>query len=111
MKDFLTILLSIMFAIVNVVSIFHGRSWDRTGSGFSWHLPFVFVLGGASFVAAGYLSRSESSHSFIAALDGMLMVVTVGFLFYFFRDPTSRTQWIGIGLTIAGIVLILIGKK
>ncbi len=51
MKDFLTILLSVLFAVVNVVSVFHGKSWDRTGSGISWHLPFVFLVGGASFVA------------------------------------------------------------
>lgn len=111
MKDFLTILLSVLFAVVNVVSVFHGKSWDRTGSGISWHLPFVFLVGGASFVAMSHLSRSESSHTFIAVLDGVLMIFTVGFLYYFFRDPATRVQWAGIIVTVAGIVMILAGRK
>ncbi len=111
MKEFLVILLSVLFAAVNVVSVFHGKSWERTGSGLSWHLPFVFVAGGGAFVGMSYLSRKEASHTFVAVLDGILMIVTIAFLYFFFRDAASRTQWIGIFVTVLGVLLILLGKK
>ncbi len=39
------------------------------------------------------------------------MIFTVGFLYYFFRDPATRMQWVGIIVTVAGIVMILAGRK
>ena len=110
MKELLAVLLGLTFAVVNVLTIYHGKAWDRTGSGWSWHLPVVFLIGGATFVAQGYLSRQEASHLFMAFVDGILVVGTVVVLYLIFRDHTSTVQWIGVVVVVVGLVVIAVGK-
>ena len=63
-------------------------------SGWSWRLPVAFLFGGLGFVMQSYLSRQEASHVFLGFVDGLLVIGTVGLLF--FQDATSKLQWIAL---------------
>ena len=69
MHVLLAVLLSLGFAALNIVTIFHGKLWETTGSGWSWHLPVAFLFGGLGFVMQSYLSRQEASHVFLGIVD------------------------------------------
>src|SRR5262249_9363463 len=104
MKELLAVLLGLTYAVVNVVTIFHGKAWARTGSGWSWHLPVAFLAGGGAFVAQSYLSLQEASHLFMAFVDGVLVVGTVRVLYLIFREPTSRMQWVGVAPALLSMI-------
>lgn len=111
MKELLAAALGLTFAAVNVITILHGKAWAQSGSGWSWHLPVVFLLGGAAFVAQSYLSHAEASHVFMAFVDGVLVIGTLALLYVLFREPTSTVQWVGMGVVILGLLLITFGKS
>jgi drug/metabolite transporter (DMT)-like permease len=110
MKAVLAVALGILFSGVSVLSVLHGKAWEKSGSGWSWHLPVVFVLGGAAFVAQSYLSRAEASHVFVAFVDGVLVIGTLALLYLLYRERTSVTQWVGLGVVIVGLLLVTLGK-
>lgn len=111
MKELLAIGLGLAFATLNVVSILHGKRWEQTGSPWSWHLPVLTVLGATAFVTQSYLSRQEASHLFMAFVDGVLVVGTVGLLYLIYRESTSPIQWLGMAVVIIGLLMVSFGKS
>jgi drug/metabolite transporter (DMT)-like permease len=110
MKDILAVLLGLAFAALNVVSIYHGKEWERTGTGWTWHLPVLLAGGGLAYVAMSYLSRDEASHVFVAFVDGALVIGTLAVLYWLFREPTSPMQWAGVAAGVVGLMLIAFGR-
>lgn len=110
MKELLAVGLGLAFAALNVVSILHGKRWEQTGSAWSWHLPVLLVFGGLAYLATSYLSRQEAGHLFMAFVDGVLVVGTVGLLYLMYRDPTSSVQWAGMAVVVAGLLMVTLGK-
>ena len=84
-------------------------SWARSGVSVWWLAPGVASL--CLFAWLLTLAEPAAAGRAFAAYGGIYVLTAVAWLLLVERMPATRADWLGVGLCVAGCLVILAGRR
>ncbi len=98
--------------VVALLVAFNRRALARDWPHLRPHLGFLFAMGAlgfATFNGLFYIAAHHTTAINMGIIQGMMPVFVLVGAFLAYRTPAGKLQWLGAGVTLAGIVVVASG--
>lgn len=102
------LLVAVLLVAFNTRSL--ARDWPRLKP----HLGFLFAMGALGFAAFNglfYIAAHHTTAINMGIIQGMMPVFVLAGALLAYRTPTRTLQWVGVGVTLAGVAAVVSGGE
>ena len=95
--------------VVVLLVAFNSRGLVRDWPNLKPHLGFLFAMGALGFAVFNglfYIAAHHTTAINMGIIQGMMPVFVLAGALLAYRTPTRTPQWIGVGVTLAGVVVV-----
>lgn len=95
--------------VVALLVAFNSRSLVRDWPNLRPHLGFLFAMGALGFAVFNglfYIAAHHTTAINMGIIQGMMPVFVLAGALLAYRTPTRTPQWIGVGVTLAGVAVV-----
>ena len=100
--------------VVALLVAFNSRSLVRDWPNLRPHLGFLFAMGALGFAVFNglfYIAAHHTTAINMGIIQGMMPVFVLAGALLAYRTPTRTLQWVGVGVTLAGVVAVVSGGE
>ena len=107
------VVVALRWLLVAVLLVaFNRKSLLRDWPNLKPHLGFLFAMGALGFAVFNglfYIAAHHTTAINMGIIQGMMPVFVLAGALLAYRTPTRTLQWVGVGVTLAGVVVVASG--